>query len=374
MKKWMLTLAAAACLTSCVYSFNPEIDPAVQKTLVVDGGILIGGTSYIDLTYLMPLSQKATGPAGALGQAWIEDINGTIYSSTLSGYSSSIAINTENAPRGLQYRAGVQVDGQTYYSEWLTAAPAPVIGNVSIESADDKVTVYVDANAQKSQTGYLGFSYEETWLFHADFAVEVEVNPENWQYSDLIGEYPYYWCWTSRKSPQKVIMDYSSLDGSQVSHFGIKTFSRSDSRNHRRYSILIRAFSLSRDAYLYNKQLQDLSNIGGDLFSPEPGSMAGNLRCESDPERPVMGLVLASEVESKRVFMGNEFLWETAPDESILRTVEQEEMDYYYYNKNYRPVKYVATENGRGVGWAPHRCINCLEAGGSQERPPYWED
>jgi len=373
MKKWFLYIAATASLASCIYSFQPEIESSTQKILVVDGSILLGGESRIQLSYLSNLNQK-DAVASAAGRAWIEDNAGNIYSPSSAGLTSVIKISTENAPRGRQYRTGIEVDGNTYYSEWLEANPAPTIENVYFDATDQNVNVYVDVNASQSVTGYLGFTFEETWEFHSDFFPEVLVNPEDWTYNQFFKDYPYYWCFRSNLSSQRVLLDYSALDGSRVSRYTVHSFSRKDSRNHKRYSILVKAFSLSKDAYMYNKQTQEMSEIGGDLFSPEPGTMPSNLSCENEPSRPVMGLVLAAEVTSKRAFLKDIYRIPSAPSTDILRLISFEEMPKYYYEWNYRPVMTITTDEGEGMGWGPHRCINCLEAGGTQEVPDFWNE
>ena len=102
--------------------------------------------------------------------------------------------------------------------------------------------------------------------------------------------------------------------------------------------------------------------------------LQGNLTCTSDDGRQVMGLILAAEVATKRAFLDNRYLRVTRQDDSFMVEVPEEKMPVYYYDMNYRPIKYVTMEDRQVVGWGPHRCINCLEAGGTQDKPAFWED
>ena len=156
--------------------------------------------------------------------------------------------------------------------------------------------------------------------------------------------------------------------------FPVTSFARTDSRNHQRYSILVKAYSLSRDAYLYNKMTQDISDLGGDLFSPDPGTLPTNLSCQNEPERAVMGLVLAAEVASKRVYMDNSYLIVPKANTSSFVVPSFDDFPRYYNEMNYRPILTISTDTGSGIGWGPLRCIDCIAAGGTQEKPDFWEE
>lgn len=372
--KYIYSAAAVLLgLSSCIYSYHADISKETDPTVVIEGEILVGGTSTIRLSYLTELGRYTT-PNRPQGIAWIEDRDGLRYESSDGEPGGIISIPTETAVSGKQYRAVVEVDGHSYVSEWLEAAPKPTITDIHFDSNGRKVSVYVDVDAQECRSGYMGFSYEETWEFHSDFTPEIGIDTTTWAYYDILTLWPYYWCYRSSSSQQMVLLDYSTLDGVETKDYPILSFPATDSRNHRRYSILVKAFALSQDAYLYNKQTQEMSDLGGDLFTPEPGTLEGNLTCTSEEGRPVMGLVLAAEITSKRAFMDNRFLRLSKPDESILVEVTEDKMPSYFIDLNYRPVHKVKIEDREVVGWGPHRCINCLEAGGTQETPEFWND
>ena len=395
MKKILLYIVLGAALSSCIYPYNMDLESNPDQTLVVDGKILVGGATTFRLSYLMPLKGNATGVA--LGTGWVEDDQGNrydrlpdyvIFSDRPTGGeiiapiptypTNTIQIDTYKAPLGRKYRGVVQCDGETYLSDWLEPDPAPVIEKINFSADETNVTVSVDLNAGLEGSGYIGFMYEETWEFHSDYYPEYMIYPPNWSsyVSTMEGqfEYPYYWCWRSANPQSMILLDYTTMDGPAVRQFPLKRFPRTDSRNHKRYSINVRAFALSKEAYEYNRQTQEISEIGGDLFSPDPGALPSNLVCESNPEREVMGLILAGDVTAKRAFMYGDYYIYRDPGFDFV-DVPEEKREHYYYDLNYRPVKDTRTpENTVFVGWAPHYCINCIEAGGTQTRPDFWED
>ena len=78
MKKFAITALAALLVSACVYPYKPELEEKdLEKQLVVDGKILVGGTSTITVNYLQPLSASSAGIP--LAEAWVEDDKGNKY-------------------------------------------------------------------------------------------------------------------------------------------------------------------------------------------------------------------------------------------------------------------------------------------------------
>ena len=372
MKKILYTLALLGTVTSCIYSYDPDLESnEVNDILVVDGEIILGGTSVINLSRITPLTGE--DPGTPKGTAWVEDDAGSRFESSATA-TSTIEIPTETAALGHNYRAHILVGGEEYVSEWLTPKPAPEIQGISFSTSNNQVYVLLTMDAGEEGTGYIGLTFEETWEFHSDFETEYMIDPNTWMFLPMMGEYPYYWCWQTGRSKDMTLVDYTMLKSRQINNRNVLSFSRYSNRNHKKYSILVKARTLSQEAYAYRNYIQDLSNVGGDLFTPEPGTLKGNLHCESNEDLRVVGLVNAATISSKRAFMGASYLLPRKPDESILTLLTPDQYPYYYNTLNYRPVKDINRDSGSGVGWGPERCINCIVAGGTQEKPDFWDD
>lgn len=371
-------ILAFACVGSCVYPYDSLPENRKERTLVVDGRILIGGISTINLNYVIPLSANSTFPPS--GTAWIEDNLGNTFKSASNASSSSFSIPTDTPAAGAtSYRTVVEVDGERYVSDWVTPDDPPVIENISFEADNNDVSVMVNLGTGASQTGYAGFLLEETWEFHANEYPRSFINIETWDYytdhevSEMDSLEIRYWCYRSDTTKSVIMLDYSNLEGDVVKSFPIKKFPRTDSRNHRRYSVNVKAFSLSKDAYDFSRKLREMSNVGSDLFTPDPGVLNGNLHCETNPQKNVMGIVLAGQVTSKRAFMNGQFIKQAQAYVPFV-FVEKEDMPFMYYDRLYRPVKLLASEDTVRVGWAPIRCIDCVEDGGTQTPPDFWNE
>lgn len=371
-------ILALASLGSCIYPYDSLPESRTERTLVVDGRILIGGISTINLDYVIPLS--ANSGVSPSGKAWIEDDLGNIFRESFDATSDSFTIRTESPfPGASSYRAVAEVDGERYVSDWIVPDDPPVIENINFEADDNDVSVMVDLGTGDSKTGYAGFLLEENWEFHADEFPRSYIHTDTWEYfteheiAEMDSLYYHYWCYRSDTTKSVIMLDYSGLEGNVVRSFPVKKFSRADSRNHRHYSINVRAFSLSKDAYEFGRKLREISNVGSDLFTPDPGSLKGNLHCETDPQREVMGIVLAGRVNSRRAFMNGQFAKQVQAYVPYI-FVEKEDMPFLYFDRKYRPVKLLPFEDTVSVGWAPIRCIDCVEAGGSLTPPDFWNE
>ena len=370
MKKWMISMIVlAGGLSSCIYPFDVDLDSSVERIPVIDGNILIGGESVFALNFLTALG--AAQADVAVGTGYVEDEDGKRYD-LVGGRAQTLRIDTRNAPADRQYRAVIQLDGETYTSPWLTPEIPPEITDVHFTADEDNVHVNVSLDPAPNATGYIGLSYEETWEFHSDFTPRYTVDPRNWVITELLGSYPYYWCFRDVKSSSTTLVDHRNLEGGQVRNFRLLSFPRTDNRNHKLYSILVKASTLSQEAFDYNHQTEENSSSGNSLFSPEPGILTGNLRCESNPDKEVKGMVRIGGQQTKRVFLQGIYLKTYRPSEASFMIPTRDQYRTFYYDKNYRPIKDITQGDQSGIGWGPHRCINCIEAGGHQNTPDFW--
>lgn len=368
----LLYIFLLAAVHACVYPYNPDLQSETGDILVVDGDIVVGATSTIRISYMVPLG--GTSVKHPFGTARIEDDGGNVYKSASSGFTSTFIINMNDAPEDRKYRAVIEADGNTYISDWLEPIAPPTINDVRFQADDKSVSVMVDVDAGENGTGYIGLSFDECWEFHSDFYPEVGIDPQSWSYFTYISPYPYYWCWMYASSRQVTLANYTILAGTLVKNYAVHSFPRTDSRNHRKYSILVKAHNMSEEAYRYEHYQQEISQSGGDLFSPDPGQMHGNMSCSTDSGQMVLGMVRAARVSTKRAFLRGVYLVSQPADTGTLVLVSEDDMPTYYTNMGYRPAVYISNDEGSGYGWGHERCINCIVAGGTQQEPSFWDD
>ncbi|MBP5690107.1 MAG: DUF4249 domain-containing protein [Bacteroidales bacterium] len=373
--KRLILLLAVASVASCIYPYTPELDSTGGRTIVIDGQIYVGSTSIVKLSYVQPITTLGSGAGAPNGTARIEGSDGSVYKPKSNTPVDVIYIPTEKAGYDNQYRLVVEAEGHVYVSDWIEPLKPPTITGVRFDADDDNVYVLASVKAGEDDTGFIGFTSEETWQFHSEFKVDIIITPGEWRYTNLAMldyDYPYYWCWQTHSNNTLKPVDHRYLGGYTFENMLIQTFPRTSNRNHKKYSILVKASTLSEKAYSYNRHIQDQESSGSDLFTPTPGMMPGNIRCESDESRQVYGLVTAGGTATYRAWLDDRYYIAPKEDLGKLYFVSPDQYDYYYNTVNARPVKYVTIDGVFDVGWGAHRCINCIEAGGTQEKPDFW--
>ena len=392
MRKILSLLAFALNAAACIYPYKPDLEEAPEGILAVDGNICLGDVSSVRLSTLSSLWYTENTPARPTlirAKVWVEDDAGNTYPGNLAPdasadvYSPRFDVHTENAPEGRRYRLCVDALDAQYASQWSEAVSTPVIRKIDFLCGenDDQVTVAVSVDGGEDGTGYLQLSYDETWEFHADYMPAFVVDTETWQISPgkPVG-YNEYWCWRSADNGRIYPVDYTGMAEKGVEAWPLARFARTDSRNHKRYCIRVKAKALTQESYRFLKNLEESSEGGDNLFTPNPGEIPGNLHCESDPDREVLGYVTVGRTVWKRGFMGSQFLKVKAPnDRNLNYLLEDKDLYKAYYEMAWWPlVENTNPDRNPEVegpyGWGEARCYDCVAAGGTKEQPPYWYD
>ena len=165
------------------------------------------------------------------------------------------------------------------------------------------------------------------------------------------------------------------MSESGVTSWPLTRFSRRDDRNHKRYCVTVKARTVSKETYRFLKNLETNTGAGDNLFSPTPGELPSNLRCESDPERTVLGYVLFSQTVQKRAWLDSRYQ-QLARPHSLLYPEEDQFIEFY--ETGFLPLEELLPEQiqeGMGpYGWGAPYCYDCTAAGGTQRKPDFWDD
>ena len=369
MKKFSLYIALTLAVSACVYPYTPELEDTAEPSLVIDANILIGNTSTVNLSYLQPLEvgQRNAGSGRPSGVVYLEDNAGHTYQA--ENRFGTYVIPPFQPSGSSEYRLTVMADGNTYRSEWITPTEPPTITDVTFSASETQVFVNVSLKEEGSGSGYAAASYEEIWKFHSDFMRMYMYNPESNSVIALMApDETVYWCWKKSSTGRQVSIDYSSLNG-EVNAFPVYGFLKTDNRNHDEYDVRIKVWNLTPEQYKYRKMLEDNESIGGNLFSPEPGEVRGNVFCENDETIKVYGYVNISRVAVKDAVFHSIYDRWTAPKSLI----EVDPEDYLkMYENGYSPVETVLGDEGHSfIGWGQGRCYDCTQAGGTLEKPSF---
>lgn len=395
MKKIALYLAGLLLAASCIYPFEPETPP-VDRCLVFEGNLVIGESSTMAVRLLQPLSGSivtATDTWNINGEARVECTDGTVINGVprLRG-SNEVAFifNLTNASAKEAYRVWFTDDEtkKVYRSNWMKVEKAPLIERIDFVPDDKNVKVRLTLTGPTDDTRYFCWTYTEDWEIHSDFLplylYRYGVDPYNIRglaYEEIQGEYDKYYCWNRASSKELFVADTRDLNSRTLPARQIAEFGRTTPRCQELYCISVTAYGISADRYAYIHHMNEVSNIQGDLFSPNPSAMRGNLRCEQDSTELVLGYVGVCQTTMTRAFFEGTRYYTGRVDYSVRffpnlsepLEAESNEKGYdYFYMLDNRPLYLVADENGdEKMQWAPRRCVDCT-VHGTKNKPSYW--
>ena len=68
------------------------------------------------------------------------------------------------------------------------------------------------------------------------------------------------------------------------------------------YSINVKQYALSHEAYLFFEKIKKNTEQLGSIFDPQPSELQGNIHCITNPAETVVGYVDISEEKVQRNF------------------------------------------------------------------------
>ena len=389
--KRILSYLLLFTLTACIYPYTPDVAVKVDDTiLVVSGELLAGQESLVTLSKVSPLGttayetvmNKVEGVVTLVGRKGGEVCMGTRTS------NGQYALNMENLDPLDEYKLRVAYAGNVYETPFMGILPAPVITALDYTVNDENLNLRISLDGGDSLSDFL-WNYNETWEYHAMFVPDLMYVPDqNTEDPSIIYRKPepeedYYYCWTSRDGAEPCLATTAGQSENRIKDLVFRSVPRSDPRVSVLYSISVTARGLSPDGRAYLEYLDRTSNITGDLFTPVPSNISGNMRCVTDTTRTVIGFMELSQSVFKRIFVSyagvydnieNPYYYLYYPSYDESAGLYHFDTLYWYgdapvflHSKSVPPVP--TTDN---VEWAPRRCTDCRVSGGTKNKPEWW--
>ncbi len=296
---WLLPfIILLTFMQGCITPFEPEIEDS-QAIIVVDGLITNKIEPYqVKLTQTFAYDEQEGDPVtnATVAIEGSDGSNAVLLEEKTGVYVSDPDLFTGRT--GVNYRLIIEtVEGDRFESTFEKLKPAPPIAKLSY-AVQEKMTsdpdenlkgiqIYLDTQDPENNTHYYRWEYTETW----EFVVPVAVIEK----PDI--------CYKTSVSKNISITSTTNLTQDKVVNFPLRFVSGESSRLSRRYSILIKQYSLSQEAYNYWRHLLEVNQNLGTLFDPIPYSLKGNVYNTGDTRKEVIGYFSASGISEKRIFI-----------------------------------------------------------------------
>lgn len=293
-------------LSGCREPYDPFLETGVLNYLVVEGFISGNGSTSIRLSRTQQLTDKAIIKNELKANLLIEGDNGNSFPLSENGdglYTSAAFVLQPDR----QYRIRIKTsDGEEYLSEYTKVKNSPD-NKITWSRDPDGLRVRVSTEDKTNQTKYYQWQYEETWEIRSfkpsEFVAQqtrpyVTVQARNPSQIPLL-----FNCWRTEGSPFVLIASTAGLSGDFVNKFNLSFIPNGSDKLVVRFSMLLKQYALSREAYDYFLLMRKNTETMGSLFDLQPSMERGNIKCISDPKKIALGFVVAANAVEKRIFL-----------------------------------------------------------------------
>jgi hypothetical protein len=408
-----LLILLVAIAASCKKPFNPVILSTSNNYLVVEGIINSGSDStFIKLSRTVKLSGKTSASPELNAIVTVEGDQNTSYPLTETGRGnySSAGLNLDNSHK---YRLSIKTsNGKQYLSDYVDVVNSPPIDSVSYDAQGalsvPGVNIYVNTHDASNKARYFRWDYQETWIFTSNFLSAYKSNGDTVLGRNLDND-NIYECWLSDTSSNIVLGSSAKLAQNVITNNPIISIASTSEKIGLEYSILVRQYALTAEAFNFYTNLKKNTEQLGSIFDAQPSQISGNIHSVANPLEPVIGYISVGSITSQRIFIYKRVLpaWGTPPPfySDCVLAVDPEEPKspccYYVFNNpkgytenqvdkyiNYNsvdfhpggdnpliPVSAIGRPAHPPLGYtaASRRCTDCTLRG-SNKKPAFWNN
>lgn len=186
------------------------------------------------------------------------------------------------------------------------------------ENGTDGVFIYLDGTPESEGALYYRYEYEETYKIIApewtsrDFLLtDYDPCPSPIEYTlEIVPRIEeQQTCFKTVPSTRVLQNDVTTLANPEILKYPIRFLGATDFMISHRYSILVRQFVQSAQAFSYFQSLNDFSASESVFNSVQPGFLSGNIEAVNRNEAPVIGFFEVTSVREQRLFFSFEELF-----------------------------------------------------------------
>jgi hypothetical protein len=304
MKKLKFALFIAIAAIGCKKAFFPQaITSDKNKYLVIEGVINNGTDSTIiklSRTQKIDTTHTISAETGAIVS--VESDANTGYKLTETVPGTYVA-----GPTGLdaahKYRLHIKTaDNKEYVSDYIAVKNAPPIDSVGFFAQANGVQLYVNSHDATNNTRYYRWDYQETWRFHAAYRSGYYSNGVDSLKARRVVDQVYD-CFAGDASSSVSLVSTTKLAQDIVYQAPLTVIAATSEKIETRYSVLVKQYALSSDAYAFWLNLQNNTEKLGSIFDVQPSDNATNYRCVNNPTELVVGYLSVGATTTKRIFI-----------------------------------------------------------------------
>ena len=246
----------------------------------------------------------------------------------------------------------------------------------SSEYYDDGLQFYVDLKADEQNSKNYRWTIEETWEIRSDYYITGRWDDNlqegrHWENYDSL-----FYCWSTAKIKGFYSASTENLIINEKKKIPLKYVPGTSTKITYKYSLLVKQFALSEQAYEYwNRNKVESSECGG-LYQTQPSQSKSNIHNINDPNEIVLGFFWASSYREKRIFVelsgaDKKYNYYHPCNEEILAPEDFVLLMDGAYLYQVSPISFLTVwdEAYNNI----EVCFDCRTQGGVLTKPDYWD-
>ncbi|TRZ41960.1 DUF4249 domain-containing protein [Robertkochia solimangrovi] len=384
-----VTMIALFGILGCVKPFPTEtLD--FEDMMVVEATITNEEkTQQIFLSRTYPLEIDSIIPeSGAAIQ-----ITGGEQIYTFSESSPGVYISDQEfgAQPETEYQLQITKNGNTYHSNNVRLPQVTRIDGLKAESIVDEngeaMAIFVDSYDPTGNSRNYRYEYVETFRIVAPYYREKDliVPNENSCGVELVNdEWSVKECFMTDYSNTIIQYSTSNLTDDNVERFMVRRIAKDNFIIAHRYSILVRQFVQTNEAFAYYEALHTFSGQESVFSGSQPGFLQGNITSDTNPDEKIVGYFDISSVSKKRIFFnyndffnGNSSSSYTENCDSYAPLISEGNRCFLSELINFNAIRYLEDNKNYTPGLdgpyrvVPRICGDCSVVG-EVETPDFW--
>ncbi|RYY34987.1 MAG: DUF4249 domain-containing protein [Sphingobacteriaceae bacterium] len=373
----VIAIFAVLLFQDCKKTYKPETVAESNNILVVEGIINSGNDStFIKLSRTVKLDAGRSINAETGATITVEAENGTGY--VLNEISNGVyAASPLPIDKTQKYRLHILTGGNEYLSDYVEVKTTPELQDIGFKVNGDKVNVTVNTADATNSTRYYRWEYNQTWEFNANYLSDYKYVNHTLTHRVQNVDYIYH-CWADEKTASIALGSSVRLSQDIIKDHTILSIPGTSEKLGIKYSILVKQYALTKDAFDFWQNLKKNTEQLGTIFDPMPSQTKGNIYNVANPAEQIIGYVSASSVTTKRAFVSKsnltQFISTPFYTDCRVDTADDKHLDFHFTTGKgpYIPLLLVEVNDKEVLTMALSKCADCTLRG-TTKRPDFWE-
>jgi hypothetical protein len=364
---------------SCVSPYEADIENEPQL-ISIEASLIKGEPEQtVKVSITASLNSSTFIPVRGCDVSLIDEFDNAWHFRDLTGGIYRTSVPDEELIHGHNYKIRVITsDGNVYESDYEMLNSGIEVDSLyyDIEDKVDNISgepytgiqFFLDVKAGEEESRYFRWRIDETYEY-TSFA------PISYFYLDdshtpILPADPWavYRCWQGGEISGLFQSSTMNLFQNEKKRIHLNYVSALTERLRIKYSLQVKQYTLSEDAYNYFEQNRLATEEADGLYTRQPRQPITNIVNVDDESERVLGYFWASTQTSKRIFVPRIEEME----------VPAEECAYWEYSdledgEGPFPIYLFDDKNSGKLYVSSRDCFDCTRRGGSNTRPDYWE-